>query len=112
MADIAKDYAIGETVYVAYPYPSANFWLPIARVIEHVDMLDNTNKAMVYFTEGAPVIDGNGAPETIYETEALAAAAIVTDIIAKASGAVTLDATTSVVSTAGQSSNDLGRVSA
>lgn len=110
MADIAKNYAIGETVYVAYPFPLANFWLPIARVIDHVDMLDNTNEAMVYFTAGSPVLDG--AVQTIYETEALAAAAIVTDIIAKASGAVTLDATTSVVSTAGQESNDLGRVSA
>jgi len=107
MADISKSYAIGETVYIAYPYPSANFWLPIARVLEHVDMLDDSNEAMVYFTEGKPVLDG--AIQTVYETEALAAAGIVDDIIARASGAVTLDATVGSASTAGQPADDLVR---
>lgn len=108
MADIAKDYAIGETVWVAYPFPSPNYWTPQERTISKAEMLDSDNEALVYFTDGEPVQDG--AVDTIYDTEALCAAAIIDDVIAKADATVNLDATTSVASTSGQPSLSLGRV--
>ena len=109
MADVAKGWAIGDTVYVHYIDSTQNQFTPISRVTSRCEITTSTNEAKVSFTTGNPVIDG--ATVTVYTTQALAAAGIATWAIAQSAAAVVLDATTSVVSTAGQSSATLGRVS-
>jgi len=108
MADIAKTYGVGDVVWVTYPHPNALAFLPQQRTISNAEILDGTNEAIVKFSDGDKVQDG--AITTIYDTQALAAAAIVTDAIAKTAAAVVLDATVSVVSTGGGASVTLGRV--
>ncbi len=108
MADVAKTYGVGDVVFVTYPHPDTLAFLPQQRTVESVKILDGTNEAIVTFTDGEKVQDG--AVVTIYDTAALAAAAIVTDVIAKSAAAVALDATNSVASTGGQASVTLGRV--
>ena len=108
MADVAKTYGVGDTVFVTYPHPNTLAFLPQTRVVKDVKILDGANEAIVTFEDGNKVQDG--AIVTIYDTEALAAAAIVTDVIAQSAAAVVLDATTSEVSTAAQASVTLGRI--
>ena len=108
MADVAKTYGVGDTVFVTYPHPNALGFLPQQRTVANVEILDGANEAIVTFTDGDKVQDG--AIVTVYDTQALAAAAIVTDAIAKTAAAVALDATNSVASTGGQASVTLGRV--
>ena len=108
MADVAKSYGVGDAVFVAYPFPNSLAFVAQARTVERVDILDGANEALVTFTDGEKVQDG--AVVTVYDTAALASAAIVTDVIAKSAAAVALDATNSVASTGGQASVTLGRV--
>ena len=108
MADVAKTYGVGDAVFVTYPFPNSLAFTPQARTVEKVQILDSGNEAIVTFTDGEKVQDG--AIVTIYDTAALAAAAIVTDVIAKSAAAVVLDATNSIASTGGQASVTLGRV--
>lgn len=109
MGTISKSYAVGDTVYVAYPFPSAQYFVAQQRVVKSVDVTADPNVALVRFTNGASVQDSD-ATQTIYLTEALAAAAIVTDVISLSAATVALDATTSEVSTAGNASTTLGRI--
>ena len=109
MANVAKGWAIGDTVYVHYLSSTQNQFTPIERVVSRCNITSSTNEAVVEFTTGNSVVDG--AVVTVYTTQALAAAGIATWAIAQSAAAVVLDATTSVVSTAGQSSATLGRVS-
>lgn len=108
MADIAKTYGVGDTVHVTYPFPNSLAFLPQERVVKSADVISGTNEAIVTFEDGEKVQDG--AIVTIYDTAALAAAAIVTDVIAKSAASVVLDATTSEVSSAGNASTTLGRI--
>lgn len=108
MADVAKDYGVGDTVYVHY-INSANQFIPVSRVVSRVNVNSSTNEAIVEFESGGSVQDG--AVVTVYTTQALAAAGIVTWVIAQVAASVVLDVTTSVASTSGQSSTTLGRVS-
>lgn len=107
MANVAKGYGVGDTVWVAYPLGSSLFFTPQSRVVRNVNILDGTNEATVTFTNGAAVLDG--AVVTVFTTEALAATAIVNTTITLVSAAVTLDVTTSAASTAAQVSGDLVR---
>lgn len=106
---IAKTYEKGDTVFVAYPFPSNNYFAAQSRVVDTVNVNDTGNEAEVTFDDGVPVQDSDAAP-TIYSTAALASAAIVTDVIAQSAAAVVLDATLSVASTGSQASVTLGRV--
>ncbi len=108
MGTISKTYEVGDTVWVAYPFPSSLAFTAQSRVVSKVDVLAASNEANVSFTDGGAVLDG--AVQTVYLTEALAAAAIVTDVIAKSAATVALDATLSVASTASQASTTLGRI--
>ena len=110
MANVAKTYGIGDTVFVAYPFPSSNYFTAQSRVVKSVDTNSATNEAIVKFTNGEDVVDG--AVVTVYATAALASAAIITDVIAKADAAAVLDATTSLGSTVGQPTLSIGRVDA
>jgi len=109
MGTISKTYATGDTVFVAYPFPSSLYFTPQSRTVATVNVTDDPNVASVSFTGGATVVDSDGA-QTIYLTEGLAAAAIVTDVISLSAATVALDATTSIVSTASQASITLGRI--
>lgn len=108
MANVSKGYGIGDTVYVHYLNSITLQWLPQLRVVSKVITNTSTNEAVVEFTSGEKVTDG--AVKTVYTTQALCAAGIVTYVIAQSAAAVVLDATTSIASTAGQSSSTLGRI--
>lgn len=111
MADVAKDYAIGDSVFVAYPFPSNLAFAPQARTVKSVDINSSTNEAIVKFTDGADVVDG--AVKTVYDTQVLAATAIIDDVIAKIDATVILEGlSTSVSSAAAQPALSLARVDA
>jgi len=108
MANIAKGWAIGDTVYVHYIGSPTLQWLPQSRVVKDVKVNSSTNEATVSFTTGDAVNDG--AVVQVYTTQALCAAGIITYIIAQSAAACVLDTTTSIVSTAGNASVTLGRI--
>ncbi len=108
MANVTKDYGIGDTVFVAYPFPSNNYFTAQSRIVDKVDVNSSTNEAVVKFTNGEDVVDG--AVKTVYTTSPLASTAIINDVISKADTAANDDATTSLASTAAQPTLSLGRV--
>ena len=109
MAAITKSYGIGDTVYVAYPFPHILAFYPQTRVVKSCQINTATNEALVSFENGDSVQDG--AVQTVFTTAALAATAIVDDVIAKVDATVNVDETLSMVSTAGATALSLGRVS-
>ena len=110
MADITKIYGVGDTVWVAYPFPNTLSFVPQERVVKEVQILDSANEAIVFFVSGEKVMDG--ADQTVYETQAACATMIVDDVITKVDVAVNLDATLSVASVAAQAALSLGRIDA
>ena len=108
MAAITKSYGIGDTVYVAYPFPHILAFYPQTRVVKSVQINSSTNEALVSFENGDSVQDG--AVQTVFTTAASAAKTIVDDVIAKIDDAVDIDTTTSIASTAGATTLSLGRV--
>ena len=108
MAAITKSYGIGDTVYVAYPFPHVLAFYPQTRVVKSCQINSATNEALVSFVSGDSVQDG--AVQTVFTTAASAATAIVNDVIAKVDDAVNVDTTTSIASTADQTALSLGRV--
>jgi len=108
MADVAKGWAIGDTVYVHYIESPTLQFVAQTRVVSKCTITSSTNEAVVEFTTGESVVDG--ATVRVYTTQALASAGIATWAIAQSAAAVALDATTSIVSTAGNASTTLGRI--
>lgn len=108
MANVAKGYGVGDTVWVHYQLPSSLYFDPQSRVVKAVNVKDGSNEATVDFTNGESVNDG--ATVTVYTTQALAATGIVTAVITASAASVALDTTTSIVSTAGNTSTTLGRI--
>ena len=108
MADVAKGYGVGDTVWVHYINTSLQF-VAQSRVVAKVDINSSANNAIVHFTTGNSVTDGSVV--TVYDTQALASNGIVDWGISNLASAVTLDVETSVASTASQASITLGRVS-
>ena len=108
MAAVSKSYGVGDTVYVHYQLPSSLYFTPQSRTVSKVITNDSSNEATVEFSDGESVTDG--ATVTVYTTQALCAAGIVTAVIAASAASVALDTTTSIVSTAGNSSTTLGRI--
>lgn len=110
MANVSKDYAVGGTVWVWYHDSITLQYTPISKVVSKVNVDSSTNNATVDFTSGNSVIDG--ATARVFTTQELCAVAIVDAVITATAAAVALDTgTTSVASTASQSSTTLGRVS-
>ena len=105
---ITKSYGVGDTVYVAYPFPHILAFYPQTRVVKSCQINTATNEALVSFENGDSVQDG--AVQTVFTTAALAATAIVDDVIAKIDDTVLIDETLSMVSTAGATALSLGRV--
>ncbi len=112
MADISKGYGIGDTVWVAYPFPSENAFIARSRVVKDIRNVNSTNDATVSFTNGADVFDGSGALQAVFDTEALASTQIIDNVIIKADAAANLDATLSLGSTVSQATLSIGRVDA
>ena len=108
MANVAKGWGVGDTVYVHYIGSVQNQFLPVSRVVSKANINSSTNESVVEFESGNSVIDG--AVATVYTTQALCAAGIVTWMIAQSVAVCTLDATTSASSTSGQASTTLGRI--
>ena len=109
MAAITKSYGIGDTVYVAYPFPHILAFYPQTRVVKSCQINSATNEALVSFENGDSVQDG--AVQTVFTTAASAATAIVDDVIAKIDAAIDIDETLSIASTVGLKALSLGRVS-
>jgi hypothetical protein len=107
---ISKAYDVGDSVWVSYPFPNSNYFAPVNRTVSSVKIISDTdNKAEVRFTTGEQVIDDD-TTTTVYTTQALAATAIVNDVITRVDSTVNLDPTTTVASTAAQTALSLGRV--
>lgn len=112
MANISKGWGIGDTVWVAYPFPSSNYFTPQSRVVKDVRNYEADNDSSVTFIEGLEVFDGTGVLQAVFTTEALAATQIIDNVIIAADAAANLDATTSLGSTVSQPTLSLGRVDA
>lgn len=109
MADVAKSYGIGDTVWVWYfesPLNSIRY-VAQSRVVLAVKTTTSGNEALVTFTNGDAITDGS--TPRVFDTAALASTAIVTAVIANTAAAVALDVTTSGASTAAQASITLVR---
>lgn len=110
MADVAKGYGVGDTVWIAYPHPSKNFFTAQSRIVKSVDVISGTNDANVKFTNGNDVFDPAATP-TVFDTQVLASTAIIDDVIAKIDATVILEGlSNSLASTAAQPALSLGRV--
>lgn len=112
MANIAKTYGIGDQVWVAYAFPSANFFEAVQRTITGIKNYASNNDCNVTFSDGSTSFDGSGAAQSIFATEALASTQIIDNTIIAAEPAALLDATTSLGSTVSQPTLNLGRVDA
>jgi len=108
MANVAKGWAIGDTVWVHYIGSVANQFTPVSRVVTQANINSSTNESVINFSTGDSVIDGTVV--AVYTTQALCAAGIVNWMIAQSVAVCTLDATTSAASTAAQTSTTLGRI--
>lgn len=110
MADVAKSYGIGDTVWVWYHESPLNSvrYVAQSRVVASVKTTTSGNEAHVIFTNGDSVTDG--ATPRIFDTAALASTAIVSAAIVNTAAAVALDVTTSITSTSAQASTTLGRI--
>lgn len=90
MADVAKEYGIGDTVHVWFENkPRSTRYLPHEKVVESVRVTTGTNEATVRFTDGTSIIDG--AVKTVYLTEAACATGIITAVIANTAATVVLE---------------------
>lgn len=105
---ISIDYSVGDTVWVAYPFPSSNYFKAVSRIVKEVKVTATGDAALVSFETGKSVNDSDAA-QTVFTTEALADTAIVDDVITRSAGAVTSDATLSGASTGGNASTTLIR---
>lgn len=105
----AKTFGVGDTVYVNYDFSGALNWDPATRVVSKIDFTAALNVATIYFSSGNNIVDSD-ASSTVYVAEATAAAAQATLIIANAASVIATDTTTSIVSTAGNTSTTLGRI--
>ncbi len=101
MANITKGFGIGDTVWVAYPFPSSLGFIAQSRIVKDIRNVESTSDSLVTFDDGADVFDGSGALQAVFTTEALASTQIIDNVIIKALAASLLDATLSSVSTAG-----------
>lgn len=110
MANIAKGWAVGDTVWVRYGLPSSDYLVPQSRDVASADIISATdNAALVKFTNGNSVNDDDTIVR-VYTTQALCAAGIEDEVITSIAATVALDATTSSVSTAGNASTALIRL--
>lgn len=111
-AAVSKGYGVGDTVYVHYKDSNSLRYLPQARVVASVDVIDSGNIANVKFTDGSQVQDGSSTAQRVFTTQALCAAAMITAVIADFDACAVLDTgTTSGASTAGQPTLGLVRSS-
>lgn len=109
MANISKGWGIGDEVYVAYPFPSANTYVVQTRTVRDVRNYEADNDCLVSFTDGEDVFDGTGVLQSVFTTIPLAATQIVDNVIIAVDAAVNLDATLSGASTASQAALSLVR---
>ena len=101
-------FSVGDTVYVAYPFPSQNSTLPVTAVVSRINVNGAGDSAVISFTNQADVVYTD-ADKTVFTTQAAAAKDIVDSFITRLTPAVLLDTTTSGVSTAGLTATTLVR---
>ena len=109
---IALGFSVGDSVSVAYPFPSSNYFAPVTAVVTQIKFTAAGDVALVSFASGADVQHSTAAP-TCYTTIPLAAAAIVDNVIVRVDATVNLDTgTLSGASTAGATALSLVRSNA
>ena len=98
---IALGFSVGDSVSVAYPFPSSNYFAPVTAVVTQIKFTAAGDVALVSFASGADVSHSTAAP-TCYLTQALAATAINDDVISRSAATVVLEggANTTLVRTA------------
>lgn len=108
---ISIAYSVGDTVYVAYPFPDSLYFSAQTRIVSQVKVTATGDYAVVSFESGNDVIDSD-ATQTVYTTAALASTAIVDDVISRVDAAVVAEGgtTNSIASTASAPALSLGRV--
>lgn len=111
MAALTVAYSVGDTVYVAYPFPSSNYFAPVTAVVSEIKLTASGDVATVSFT-GFPTVTDSDATQRVFTTEAACATAIVDDVISRVDATVVLEGgtTNSVASTAGAPALSLGRI--
>lgn len=109
MSNVAKGFGSGDTVFVYYDKSPSLQLLPQSRVVADVRIIDGTNNAQVNFTNGDSIIDGPSSAQRVFTTQALCAAAIITNVIALYTPCVVFDTTLSGASTASNPATTLVR---
>ena len=85
MADIAKTYGVGDTVFVFYLGNDT----PQERIVSKCQIITGTNEALVEFEAGNSVTDG--ALQRVFDTIEACATAIIDDAIARLNPTVVLE---------------------
>lgn len=109
MAAVSLAFEVGDTVYCNYPYPDSLYFDVQTRVVSQIKLTGAGEVATISFTSGNDITYSDASP-TVFTTAAAAAAANITDVISRSAANVALDTTTSIASTAGNTSTTLGRI--
>ena len=104
-----KTYTVADTVYVNYDISGSNNWDPATRIVSKIEYTSTGNTATIYFDSGNSIVDSD-ASSTVYTVEATAAAAQIASIVSNSASVAATDTTTSIVSTAGNTSTTLGLI--
>lgn len=89
MANVAKSYAIGDTVYVWVHNIQSKQYSPQAKVVAEVDVTSAGNAALVKFTDGTQIDDST--PQRVFTTAAACATAIINQVITDTAACVVLE---------------------
>ena len=110
MANVAKGFGVGDTVYVWYKDSNSLNKLPQTRIVKKVNVDNANNTALVEFTDGDSIVDGvqaadldatpNANTKRVFTTAALCAKDMVDNVISAFDELVALDVTTTGASTA------------
>lgn len=109
MAAVSLAFEVGDTVYVNYPYPDSLYFDVQTRVVSEIKLTGAAEIAVISFSSGNSVTYTDAA-KTCYTTAAEAASVQVANVVSRSAANVVLDTTTSIVSTAGQTSTTLGLI--
>ncbi len=114
MSNVAKGWAIGDTVYVHFKDNNTLNKIPQTRVVADCRVISSGNVAEVTFTTGEKVLDGASTAQRVFTTSILCANAIIDAVISDYAACAVAGntGTNSGVSTAGAATIGLVRLSA
>lgn len=112
MSNIAKGFAVGDTVYVHFKDIVSLNKLPQTRVVADCRVIDSGNVAEISFTTGEKILDGASTAQRVFTTQALCANAIIDAVILDFDACAVLNTTLSGASTASAATLGLVRSNA